>query len=99
MERSRDDDLKTVQQNTGKLLLEFSDESEFVFGSLPKDRQEGIMEIEAIGYKIQKKQVGIYVMRVLGNVKESRAAYNRRVHEDNQFDTFKNLMDSSTCTL
>jgi hypothetical protein len=29
---------------------------EFVFGSLPKDWQQVIMEIEATGYKIQSKQ-------------------------------------------
>ncbi|PKY62971.1 hypothetical protein RhiirA4_490526 [Rhizophagus irregularis] len=62
-EIKREDDLKTDQQNT--VLQELSDELEFVFGSLPKDRQQVIMEIEATGYKIQKKRVGIYVICVL----------------------------------
>ncbi|CAJ0769392.1 11945_t:CDS:2 [Entrophospora sp. SA101] len=66
-EIKKDDDLVTDQQNTGKLLQELSDELEFAFGSLPKDQQQIIMEIEATGYKIQKKRVGIYVMRVLGS--------------------------------
>ncbi|CAG8615288.1 7686_t:CDS:10 [Paraglomus brasilianum] len=66
-EIKREDDLKTDQKNTGKLLQELSDELELVFGSLPKNQQQVIMEIEATGYKIQKKRVGIYVMRVLGN--------------------------------
>ncbi|CAB4446728.1 unnamed protein product [Rhizophagus irregularis] len=60
-EIKREDDLKTDQQNTA--LQELSDELEFVFGSLPKDRQV-IMEIEVTGYKFKVNKL---VMLVLWN--------------------------------
>jgi hypothetical protein len=54
-EIKRGNDLKTNQLNTGKLLQELSDELEYVFSNLPKDKQQVITEIEATGYKIQSK--------------------------------------------
>ena len=54
-EIKREDDLKTDHLNTRKLLQELSDELEYVFSTLPKDRQQVITEIEATGYKIQSK--------------------------------------------
>lgn len=66
-EIKKDDNFMTDHKNTCKLQQEMADELEFVFNNLEKDCQRIIMNIESTGYKIQKRRVGIYIMRVLGD--------------------------------